>query len=135
MSLFNRLTDWLIRNVILPPEEDVYADMEQEEPRRKIPPLECYENSLRFSLKDAVKQSLWKNYTSKVETRVRLGTWTIAAPVWELPPGTSAYEIVEFSIDFPFDSDPTQTLWFELDYQHYDRISGNAVYIARCDNL
>jgi hypothetical protein len=132
MSLFNRLCEWLAKAAYYPTEDEL---MEAEGSRRKIPPLECYENSLRYSLKDAVKQSLWQNYTSKVEARVRLGTWTIAAPVFELPPGTSPRDIAEFSIEFPFDADPRVTLWFELEYLHFDRVNGNAVYIARCDNL
>lgn len=91
--------------------------------------INSYLNSLRWSLRDAVRGCTGKSRRSKV----CLGAWTIAAPTWELPQGVKPHNLVEFSCELEFGIDEYETLWFELEYLHFDRVNGNAVYKARCE--
>lgn len=97
--------------------------------RRKTPPLECFRNSLVFSLGEAIQ--------GHTEKQVRLGTWTISAPVWELPAHMHPRDMVEILVDVEFDSPSYTRLAFELEYQYLNRLDPiiTAVYIARCENF
>lgn len=94
--------------------------------RRKTPPLECYKNSLRFSIREQID--------GLTESKVRLKTWRISAPIWELPQGMDPRDVVDFLLDVEFEPGQWSRLWFELEYVLLNRIDMTAVYDARCEN-
>lgn len=126
MSIVNRISDWFRQLAALPTEEEVYADMEQEEPRQKTPPLESFKASLRASLSEAIHGLTLRQIDG--------GEFVCSAPLRELDDEKTPL-LLDLIIDLEFHPPQWTRIWFELEFKYLNRVEMTGIYRATCDMI
>lgn len=123
-----KIFSWLADIFRLPTTEELLAElMIVMEPSKKLRPLESYENSLRWSLREAIGLL--------PERKVRFGIFYCQAPLQELE-GVAMPKELDLLMDFEFEMEEWTRIYFDLEFLHIARDENDglhAVYRAASD--